>query len=93
MNRMVIRGVLPPEKPPADGLPPLPPMPPRDGVYEWRFVGRKAHADAWGIETVQQLMRTYGRTCAAALDVEIDVLKAERDALRAEVERLRELTT
>ena len=90
MKRMVIERYVPAAAPAInDGLPPMPPLPERDGRMPIKFIGRASHIDAWGSETVIQFARQYGRACAASLDIEIDVLKVERDALRT---RLLEVT-
>ncbi len=90
MKRMVIERYVPPA-PSAqnDGLAPMPALPAADGKLAIRFIGRRSYIDGFGSETVIGFARTYARTCCATLDVEIDVLKAERDALR---NRLLEVT-
>ena len=90
MKRMVIERYVPAAEPARnDGLPPMPALPARDGRMPIKFIGRSSHIDAWGSETVITFARQYARTCAAALDVEIGVLKVERDTLRS---RLLEVT-
>ena len=91
MQRMTIVGHhLQAEKPPADGLPALQAMPPRDGTIGTRFIGKPIRVDAWCIEAVQGYAKQYGRTCAAALDLEIHVLRTERDALKARLDELQQ---
>lgn len=91
MKRMFIeRYMVPPEKAPADGLPPMPALPPRDGFIRTQFIGKQINVDGWSSESLVAFAKQYGRTCAAALDVEIDVLKVERDALKARLDELQQ---
>lgn len=93
MKRMVIERYMPAAEPARDdGLPPMLALPARDGRMPIKFIGRSSHIDGWGSETVISFARTYGRTCAAALDIEIAVLKVERDALKARLQELGEIT-
>jgi hypothetical protein len=90
MKRMVIERYVPPAPPETDGLPPLPSLPPRDGTIPTKLIGKRIYVDAWARDSINSFAKGYARTCCAALDVEIDVLKTERDGLKAELERLRE---
>ncbi len=90
MKRMVIERYVPPAPPViADGLAPMLSLPPRDGEIPVRFLGKSTRVDGWSSESLVKFAKTYARTCCATLDVEIDVLKAELDALRT---RLLEVT-
>lgn len=89
-KRMVIERYVPAAEPvPSDGLPPMPALPPRDGVMAARFIGKPIQVDAWNSESLVRLAKTYGRACLVSQDMEIHVLKTERDALRAELDELR----
>jgi hypothetical protein len=73
-----------------DGLPPLPAMPPRSGQMRRAFIGKTINVDVWDAQAFCDFAKLYGRTCAAALDTEIAVLKAERDALKTQLDELRQ---
>jgi hypothetical protein len=89
-KRMVIERYVPVAEPePSDGLPPMLALPPRDGVMSAKFVGRPIQVDAWSSEALVKFAKLYARTCCVALDIELDLVKAERDALAAELARLR----
>lgn len=87
-RRMTIRGYLPTEKLPADGLPPLAALPPCDGQISKAFIGKRILANAWCEEAVTTFAKQYGRTVAATLDLEIAALTFERDALKSRLEEL-----
>lgn len=72
-----------------DGLPPLPPLPRADCLRPKRVVRLMTDVDAYFGETVCNYARGYARTCLVAQDMEIHVLKSERDALKAELDELR----
>lgn len=89
MKRMVIERYVPPAPPAiADGLAPMLPLPPRDGEIPVRFLGKPSRVDGWSSESLVKFAKTYARTCCVALDLEIDVLKVERDALRNRLQEL-----
>jgi hypothetical protein len=73
-----------------DGLPPLPVMPPHSGLMRRKVVGRFMTTDGWDAQALCDFAKLYGRTCATALDTEIAVLKAERDALKAQLDELQQ---
>lgn len=90
MKRMTIqRYVAPAPTESADGLAPMLPLPAADGRMQILFIGKRSFVDAWSSETLIKFSRAYARTCCAALDIEIDVLKTERDALKAQLDELR----
>lgn len=88
MSRMEIRGFV---HPPLadDGLPAMPPMPHADWQLPKRVAGFRTEVPAFNGETLCTYARGYARTCCAALDVEIDVLRAERDSLKTRLDDLR----
>lgn len=89
MKRMVIERYVPPAPPAiADGLPPMIALPAADGRMQITFIGKRSFVDAWSSESLIRFARQFGRTCAAALDVEIAVLKAERDALKTRLDEI-----
>lgn len=73
----------------SDGLAPMPPMPPRDGTIRTSFIGKQIQVDAYCSDSLVTFAKTYARTCLVAQDMEIDVLKTERDALLAQLKELR----
>lgn len=89
MKRMTIERYVPPAPPePNDGLPPMLPLPEREGRMQIKFLGRSSFIDAWSSEGLVKFAKKYARACCAALDVEIDVLKTERDALKQRLDEL-----
>lgn len=72
----------------VDGLPPMPPLPPADWQRPKRVARLVVDVDAYSGETLCNYARRYARTCLVAQDMEIDVLKAERDALKQRLDEL-----
>lgn len=72
-----------------DGLPAMPPVPPGDWLLPKRVAGFRTEVPAYNGETLCSYARGYARTCCAALDIEIDVLRAERDSLKTRLDDLR----
>ena len=92
MKRMTIQGWRAPDphaEPASDGLPAMQPLPAPDGKMQSTFIGKRTFINAWHSESVVAIAKTYARTCCAALDIEIDVLKTERDGLKAQLDELR----
>lgn len=89
-KRMIIERYVPASEPvPSDGLAPMPALPPRDGVIAANFIRKPIQVDAWNSESLVRFTKTYARTCLVAQDMELDVLRSERDALRAQLNELR----
>jgi hypothetical protein len=89
-KRMIIERYVPAAEPaPSDGLPPMLALPPRDGVMAAMFIGKRIQVDAWMSESIVKFAKGYARTSCVALAIELDAVKAERDALAAEVARFR----
>lgn len=73
-----------------DGLPAMPRLPRADWQRPKRVVGLVVDVDAFSGETLCNYARGYARTCLVAQDMEIHVLKVERDALKAQLDELRD---
>ncbi len=87
---MTIDRYVPPAPPaPNDGLPLMLPLPPRDGLMRIKFIGKFSLTDAWSSETLVAFAKRYARAALVAQDMEVHVLRTERDALKAELDQLR----
>lgn len=90
MSRMTIHGIAPQAERVNDGLPPMLPLPDADGRIYIEFVRKRVPANAFLEATVIAFARRYGATCAAAVDMELAVVKAERDALQGRLNELQQ---
>lgn len=89
-KRMTIQRYIPPAPAePPDGLEPMLQLPTPDGQVSYMFLGRRSHMDGYIPASLIAFAKKYARTCCAALDIEIDVLKTERDALKTALDELR----
>lgn len=86
-NRMQIRA-LPHEPLADDGLPPMPPLPRADWQRPKRVVRLTIDVDAFSGESMCLYARSYARTCLVAQDMEMHVVKAERDALKSRLDEI-----
>lgn len=78
-----------PHQPMADdGLPAMPPLPRADWARPKRVARLVVDVDAYSGETLCSYARGYARTCLVAQDMELDVLKTERDALKQRLDDL-----